>query len=128
MFKVNFSFDKHTQSHIWTCLKSIFPFTNILKVISSYFDMSNINFSFDKHTQSNIWTCLKSTFPLTNILKVIFGHVQSQIFLWQTYLKSYLVIFTHIYLWIGDAPIYMGCCYNNKIKLLNRKIKNNKKK
>jgi hypothetical protein len=33
MSKVDLSFDKHIQSHIWTCLKSKFFLTNILKVI-----------------------------------------------------------------------------------------------
>jgi hypothetical protein len=31
--KVNFYFDKHTQSHIWICLKSTFPLTKIFKLI-----------------------------------------------------------------------------------------------
>jgi hypothetical protein len=57
MCKVNLSFDKHTQSYIWSCVKSTFPLTNILKVIFG-------------HVQSQ-----KLIFLLTNILKVIFGHV-----------------------------------------------------
>jgi hypothetical protein len=32
----------------------------------------------------------------------------------------------YIYTWFIIIPHYIGCCYNNKIKLLNRKVKNNK--
>jgi hypothetical protein len=35
-------------------------------------------------------------------------------------------VFTHIYFWIIVIPAYMGCCYNNKINQLNRKVKYNK--
>jgi hypothetical protein len=80
MSKVNFSFDKHTQSYIWKCLKSTFfldkhtqsRIWTYLKSTKLYLDMSKVNFSFHKHSQSHIWTCPKSTFPLVNILKVIF--------------------------------------------------------
>jgi hypothetical protein len=30
--KLKFFFDTHIQTHIWLCLKSTFPLTNILKV------------------------------------------------------------------------------------------------
>jgi hypothetical protein len=36
------------------------------------------------------------------------------------------IVFTHIYYWIGIFPLYIGCCYNNKIKQLKRKVKNNR--
>jgi hypothetical protein len=36
MFKVIFSFNKHSQCHIWTCLKSTFLLINILKFIFGY--------------------------------------------------------------------------------------------
>jgi hypothetical protein len=36
------------------------------------------------------------------------------------------IIFIHTYAWIGVPPFCMGCCYNNKMKWLNRKVKNNK--
>jgi hypothetical protein len=36
------------------------------------------------------------------------------------------IVFTHPYSWIWVPPFYMGCCYNNKIKWLNKKVKNNK--
>jgi hypothetical protein len=37
-------------------------------------------------------------------------------------------IFTHTYARIGVPPLYMGCCYDNKIKQLNKKVKNSKDK
>jgi hypothetical protein len=45
----NFSFDRYTQSHIWTHLKSTFSLINIHNL-----HMSKVNFSFDKHTQNHI--------------------------------------------------------------------------
>jgi hypothetical protein len=33
---------------------------------------------------------------------------------------------THPYSWTEIIPLYMRCCYNNKVKWLNRKVKNNK--
>jgi hypothetical protein len=73
MFKVNFSFDKCTQNHIWTCLKSTTSCDRIC--LKLYLDIFKVNFSLDKHIQSHIWIFLESTFPLTNIFKVTFGHI-----------------------------------------------------
>jgi hypothetical protein len=98
-------FDQHTQNHIWSCLKSTFPLTNILKIIFGrvksqlfllqtysklYLDISKVNFFFEKHTKNHIWTCkLYIIFNLLFNLMLFF-----QIF---TYKPLFLILnFQHI--------------------------------
>jgi hypothetical protein len=125
-FKINFSFDKHTQTHIWSCLKSNFSFykhTLVQTYSKSYLDMSKIKFCFDKYIQSYICTCLKSSFSFMIVLKVIFRYVLIQVFHSNFQRNSHFSIqlsekFLFFHSTVGEIPIFPFNCQRNSYYII----------